>query len=102
MTTESAVATEPEQFVATRFRCPHCRRSWSSKKLAADHMGRCWRNPAARACKTCAHYFLHAAEPDVGYVGEEGCDLGVQWPESLRGVETLAVHCEQWEADSSD
>jgi hypothetical protein len=52
------VSAEPlvERIVVARFRCPHCRRSWSSKQAASVHVERCWHNPAARSCKTCANY----------------------------------------------
>jgi hypothetical protein len=44
-----------------RFECPFCRRRRSSRKATAVHMARCWLNPAARACKTCANF---TDEPD--------------------------------------
>ena len=51
-------AVAPELITVTRHRCPFCRRSWAHKTPAAEHIARCWRNPAARSCKTCAHYDL--------------------------------------------
>jgi hypothetical protein len=45
--------TEPvEQFTQTRYRCPYCRRSWTSLKRANAHRDECWYN---RGCKTCRH-----------------------------------------------
>lgn len=55
----------------TRYRCPFCARSHSSRGRAAEHIGRCWRNPEARGCKTCRHF--DATYEDYG----EDCDLGV-------------------------
>ena len=39
-----------------RFQCPHCHRTHSKRAAADAHIARCWRNPQARACKTCAHF----------------------------------------------
>jgi hypothetical protein len=90
--------TEPVEIVVKRFQCPHCPRSYSARKAAREHVQRCWYNPAARGCKTCVHYVLRDAEPDVGYQGEEYCSLAVPWSLSNAGLETLNVHCDQWEA----
>ena len=46
----------PEPLIVKRWRCPFCHRSRSSKRATAEHIARCWLNPAARSCKTCAHY----------------------------------------------
>lgn len=43
-------------FTTTRYRCPHCRRSYSHRATAAKHEQRCFRNPAIRSCKTCLHW----------------------------------------------
>lgn len=52
----------------TRWRCPHCARSHSTRARCTDHIGRCWQNPGARGCKTCAHY--NPERPaDVDYPG---------------------------------
>ncbi|HEY9415037.1 MAG TPA: hypothetical protein VIQ30_09790 [Pseudonocardia sp.] len=48
--------SEPIPFRVTRYRCPHCPRTASSKARTVEHIGRCWRNPAARGCKTCKHF----------------------------------------------
>lgn len=65
-------AAAPETFTATRHRCPFCRRSWSHKQAAAGHIGRCWRNPDVRSCKTCANL-----EPGGDACGcEPGCNWG--------------------------
>lgn len=47
---------EPIPVQVTRYRCPTCSRSHSSKSRARQHMGRCWFNPEAKGCKTCRHF----------------------------------------------
>ena len=69
--------TEPIAVRVTRYQCPPCGRTHSSKRRAVEHIGRCWRNPAARGCKTCRHFDQYPGEPDVGLIGGEFCDAGV-------------------------
>lgn len=47
---------EPIPVRVTRYRCPHCARSHSSRAGAVRHIARCWHNPDARGCKTCANF----------------------------------------------
>jgi hypothetical protein len=63
--------TEPIPFTVTRYRCPTCPRTGSSKARITEHMGRCWTNPGARGCKTCKHF-----EP-YGPENADGCAQGV-------------------------
>lgn len=103
--------TDPIPFIVTRFRCPFCRRTRSSKKRTADHIGRCWSNPETRGCKTCEHYELvetgehcFPGRPCNCNDGYEGCAVGV----SLAGHGTDGdddyvrpgpiVGCDKWEA----
>lgn len=87
---------EPERLVVTRYRCPHCQRTRSSKRAVTEHMGRCWHNPANQGCKTCDHY----APADSGCVGDpycncaspEFCAAGVVFSEGA-----LLIRCEKWE-----
>lgn len=72
--------TAPIPFRVLRYRCPHCPRTASSKTRMVDHIGRCWHNPAARACKTCAHY--------KSWADGCGCEPGCNW-----GGDPLAEHC---------
>lgn len=107
--------TVPIPFVVTRFRCPFCPRTASSKKRTAEHIGRCWHNPQARSCKTCKHY--EPAEPSGDYCfpgrpcncnegTDESCAIGVSL--AGRGTEGdddyvrpgLIVGCDKWEAKS--
>ena len=70
--TAIAIEAVPEAVTVTRWRCPFCRRSRSSKRATAEHIGRCWLNPAVRSCKTCAHL-----EPGGDACGcEPGCNWG--------------------------
>jgi hypothetical protein len=71
----AARLAQPIAYQVRRYQCPHCRRFARSKPApVADHMTRCWLNPAVRACKTCTHHHQEAAEPDVGLDGFEWCD----------------------------
>jgi hypothetical protein len=71
-------ATIPEQITVTRWRCPFCRRSRSAKRAAAEHMARCWLNPAVRSCKTCANF-----EPAADACG---CEPGCNWGSPAGGI----------------
>ncbi len=59
-------AEDPLVIQVTRYQCPHCRQSRSKKTAAIAHIGRCWKNPAVRACKTCQHH-LPAYSSDDGH-----------------------------------
>jgi len=65
------IAQEPTPVRVTRYRCPHCPRTGSSKTRVREHMARCWYNPAAKGCKTCKH-FDNTFE-DYG----EDCNVGI-------------------------
>ena len=64
--------TAPIALVVTRWRCPFCPRSLSSKPRMVEHISKCWRNPAVRGCKTCKHF-----DPYNMLADTEGCSLGV-------------------------
>jgi hypothetical protein len=73
------MSVEPEAIRVTRYRCPFCARSHSSRTRAVQHITRCWRNPAAHGCKTCAHYEpAEAGDWTIGDLGAaEGCGADV-------------------------
>ena len=81
----------------TRYQCPHCRRTWAHRWPAEKHIDRCFKNPAARSCKTCALYEpREAAEHYTGYPGcPESCGAGVSLTDGLQ------VHCGHWERESA-
>ena len=84
---------EPISRHVLRYFCPHCSTSRAHKPAMVAHIARCWRNPAARSCKTCRCYQPPEA-PDYhdGYPGcPEGCDGG----EDISGG--LKTHCTTWE-----
>jgi hypothetical protein len=94
--------TEPEPFQTTRYRCKWCRRSWSAKKAAADHIARCWLNPENRSCKTCDNY-EEMSSCDSGYhcgcpLIPESCRVGIEFEphEDREGVVMLPLHCPQY------
>lgn len=45
-----------ERITQTRWRCPHCRKSWASKSRAATH--ECWHDPELRSCPSCVHRYM--------------------------------------------
>jgi len=55
---------------------------------------RCFKNPAAKACKTCGAYQPpERPEYEVGYPGcGESCDAGREFVDGR-----LNIHCKQWE-----
>lgn len=73
--------SQPIAFKTIRYRCPHCPRTGASKTRIAEHIGRCWTNPAARGCKTCEHY--------EGWSDACGCEPGCNWG----GSAGVAEHC---------
>lgn len=94
---------EPIPFVVTRFRCPHCGRTASSRTRTRQHMGRCWFNPEARGCKTCKHFEPYG--PEWSDSCEVGVDLTEQVPDALDpfGEYRKAgpiVNCVKWEAQA--
>jgi hypothetical protein len=85
-------ASLPTPIVVTRHQCPHCRRTWAKKAAATAHIPRCWRNPAARACKTCWH--LEPAE-DGPYPEHPG------WPQGCTARHDISAglrtNCHSWQ-----
>lgn len=61
---------EPQAVRVTRWRCPHCRRSHSSRSAARLHMGRCWYNRAVRSCKTCRWFVPELTDSDGDPTGD--------------------------------
>lgn len=82
----------PIPVVVTRFQCPHCRITRAKKSAMAAHIARCWRNPAAKSCKTCALFQPFEEGPYDGHPGfAAGC--GVGWPIDHR----LKADCRDWQ-----
>ena len=96
----STPVAEPVPVMVKRWECPFCRRRRSGKAATAEHLGRCWLNPAVRSCKTCALFLLvPSGEPcfpgrpcncNDGYVE---CRAG----ESLSFEDVPRVGCPLWE-----
>jgi hypothetical protein len=81
----------------TRYQCPHCHRTRSTRRAAEAHIARCFKNPEARSCKTCAAY-QPPEGPDYSESGRpiypgcaESCHGGVDISGGLK------VGCEHWE-----
>lgn len=83
------VTLEPVPFTVTRYRCPLCARSRSAKKATAEHIARCWQNPATRACKTCEHF---TDVPDEGpCIPGQGCACNQGYQQCEAGVADVAA-----------
>lgn len=94
MTNPALLVRGPIELRVTRWRCPHCPRSWSSRARTFDHIARCWRNPALRCCKTCQHFTPY--EPAIDY--PEHCDVGVPLNQIDGGGTSLVTNCDSWAA----
>lgn len=114
--------TGPIPVRVTRYRCPHCARSYTRPVRTREHMARCWLNPAARGCKTCKNFEPPTAEePDycdagVDLRGRPQCTTCHGFGQTFHGLELGAsecadcggdgaeirpgpiVHCDLWEA----
>jgi hypothetical protein len=69
--------TAPVAVRSVRHQCPHCRRTWARRAAAVAHVARCWRNPEARGCLTCAHFEPFEEGPYEKHPGfPESCGAG--------------------------
>lgn len=100
---EDVVSAEPVKVQVTRWRCPFCGRSHSGRGRARDHIGRCWRNPAVRSCKTCVNFDPGSngcGTPDCNCASGESCFKGlpVEVPRENRPDRTtFPISCPLWE-----
>lgn len=94
MTRPDLLVPGPVELRVTRWKCPHCPRSASTRARSFDHIGRCWRNPARRGCKTCVHFVPYNPAVDEA----EHCAAGVDLIHLDGGATTLRVDCDTWEA----
>lgn len=78
-----------------RFQCPHCHRTHAKKAAAEAHIGRCWRNPAARGCKTCRHFIPECEGPYPQHPPfPEECEAG------RKLLSGLHSDCPEWAAST--
>lgn len=86
-------AALPIPVVVTRHQCPFCRITRAKRTAMVEHIARCWQNPAAHACKTCAHF--EPADPDGPYPEHPG------WPEGCAQERDLTAglqaDCPSWQ-----
>ncbi len=93
--------TAPIAITVKRFKCPHCPRSRAKKSATVAHIGRCWDNPANRACRTCANF--EPAEAG-GCVGDRQCNCPDTPQDCAAGVELpdfggdMVTGCPLWKA----
>jgi hypothetical protein len=90
-------AVLPIPVVVTRYQCPFCRITRAKKARMVEHIAGCWRNPAARACKTCVRF----EPPEEGPYDEHpgwpaGCEAG--WPIDHR----LKSGCRDWRGETAN
>ncbi|MEU0236818.1 hypothetical protein ABZ234_03940 [Nocardiopsis sp. NPDC006198] len=80
--------TAPREIRVTRYVCPHCSRGHAKQAAAVAHIGRCWRNPDNRGCKTCWNY---DQDPEVDLPPQPRCFAG------LLEIDALPVTgCPEW------
>lgn len=94
------MTAEPIAKTVTRYGCPFCRRTRSSKKATSEHIARCWRNPEVRACLTCENF----DEGSDGCLGDPRCNCA-SGPSCFLGLPLtpevpIRSNCEKWEAAS--
>lgn len=107
--------SDPEKIQVTRYRCPHCRKSWSAKRATLEHMGRCWLDPQNRSCRTCDHFRPGYGGTDSGWNEgwhqKEHCAVGIELhpvPDddvldsdvTVEPEKGLPLHCPSWTAES--
>ncbi|MBP2229638.1 hypothetical protein J2847_002937 [Azospirillum agricola] len=88
------MAAPVTHFTTTRYRCPTCRKTGSSRIEMQRHADNCAHAPESRACITCAFN-----EPQRVQVAPNAfrtvfvCDRG-----ALPADKRLVLHCSVWEA----
>lgn len=87
----------PLAFTVTRYRCPCCPRTGSSRQRMAAHIGRCWHNPANRACKTCAHYLPAEGGSPEGPPHPPSCLTGIDISD-----DQVRTDCAAWRLETDD
>jgi len=78
----------PVPVTVQRFQCPFCSRRRAAKKTTAAHIERCWLNPAARACKTCAN-FTDEPDGEPCFAGQP-CDCNQGYQQCEAGIADVA------------
>lgn len=79
-------------FQTTRYRCPHCRKTGSSRKRMQEHADACIVDPFTRACRTCKFDVSHVlASEDHVTKTEKACSKGVR-PYGAK----LVKRCPSW------
>lgn len=90
--------TDAIRLTVIRYKCPHCRTTRAKKQAAEAHIARCWHNPEARGCKTCAN-FLPAGDGAQCFPGcdcvcgsyPESCDIDAAPDDALP-----LIGCSRW------
>lgn len=90
---EITPAREPVKVLVVRYDCPFCGSGFRSsrKSYVAEHMTRCWADPAKKTCRTCAfHVAPHSSDGDY-------CRQGVELPD-----DAPVLHCPLWRDRDED
>lgn len=87
-----------ETFTTTRYRCEHCHKSYARKGACATHEAECHRDPAVRACTTCAHFTRGRGN---SYAAND-CAIDafpvVVVPYGVEQLVDFTRHCTEWAA----
>lgn len=83
--------TEPIRLTVIRWQCPFCSCTRAKRATMAEHIARCWQNPAAQSCHTCEHRIEPSGDGFLEPFSPEGCARKIELPE--RG---LPLNCSQW------
>ena len=84
-------------YETTRYRCDHCRKSYSKKGTCLAHEKECHHDPAVRACTTCKH-FVPRDTPEHWVNGCTANAFEIQDYTTGEIVEDFRRHCPMWEA----
>jgi hypothetical protein len=85
-----SVPDGPTMVSVASWRCPYCPRSRSSQAVLARHVSRCWANPLAQSCATCANF------RPATVLSDPACTVDVDL-DSSEPFSALPIGCSKWE-----
>ena len=84
-------------FTVTRYRCPTCRKTGSSRAQMQAHADTCIHNLDTKSCATCAFNVLRRLEVAGGYKLEYACSKGAR-----EAGKTLNLNCPSWQPKTEE
>ncbi|TWA90721.1 hypothetical protein FBY14_104225 [Azospirillum brasilense] len=84
-------------FTATRYRCPTCRKTGSSRAQMQAHADTCIHNPDTKACATCGANVQHRLPTEGGFTIEHGCAKGAR-----EVGKALNLNCPSWQPKAEE